>query len=112
MTSRKFTGLKMMFAAMTLALAGQAQSASSIGNVGWVEVWPSGNLAFRIAGTTAPCTTQTFIINKTNEGAKNLIATVLMARASGIPLTVTNSVCGPADGYGGSYAIIDYLYIY
>jgi hypothetical protein len=92
--------------------AAQSQSASYTGTVNWIEVWPSGNVAFTLTGVTPSCPTPQFIINKSNDGAKNLYAMLLTAKAAGNAIRVSQSVCGPADGYGASYAIIDYLYSY
>jgi len=112
MRIRSLAGFKAAALLIALSLTQQASAATFIGTIDWIEVWPSGNVAFTLDGVSEPCPIPQFIINKTNDGAKNLIAALFMARASGISLTVTQSTCGAADGYGGQYAIIDYLYIY
>jgi hypothetical protein len=104
--------IRIALMALTALLSAQSYATSYIGKVDWIEIWPSGNVAFKLVGVTAPCATQQFIINKSNEGAKNLYAFLLTAKATGSSVTVAQSVCGPADGYGASYAIVDYLYYY
>lgn len=97
---------------MALALtAATAHAASYIGEILWIEVWPSGNVAFKLKNVTAPCNGQ-FLINASMPGAKNLYAYLLTIKASKDSATVAHTTCGPADGYGGSYAIVDYLYYY
>jgi hypothetical protein len=62
--------------------AAQSHATSYSGTVEWLEVWPSGNSAFRLAGLTEPCNYQTFIINKSSDSAKNLYALLLTAKAT------------------------------
>jgi hypothetical protein len=33
-------------------------------------------------------------------------------KAQGTTVTVSSSGCGPAEGYGANYGIVDYLYYY
>jgi hypothetical protein len=79
------------------------------GNVLWLEVWSSGNVAFTLTGVTAPCNGQ-FLINASSPGIKNIYAALLAAKHAGTAVGVHQSICGPAEGYGGSYALVDYLY--
>lgn len=92
-------------------ISGTASAASYIGEIDWIEVWPSGNIAFKLKNVNAPCNGQ-FLINASMPGAKNLYAYLLTIRATRDSATVAHTTCGPADGYGGSYAIVDYLYYY
>lgn len=101
-----------VFSCLALLAAAQSQATNYTGTVNWIEVWPSGNVAFTLSGVTPACSTAQFIINKSNDGAKNLYALLLTAKASGNSIMVSQSVCGPAEGYGSSYAIFDYLYTY
>jgi hypothetical protein len=103
-------------ASMTLAwvaslVSGMASAASYIGEIDWIEVWPSGNVAFKLKNVTAPCNGQ-FLINASMPGAKNLYAYLLTIKATKGSATVAHTTCGPADGYGASYAVVDYLYYY
>jgi hypothetical protein len=91
--------------------AAPVQAASYVGPINWIEVWPSGNVVFTLKNVTAPCNGQ-FLINNSMPGAKNLYAYLLTVKATGNTATVAHTTCGPADGYGGSYAVIDYLYFY
>jgi hypothetical protein len=75
-----------------------------------VEAWPSGNVAFRITTAGVPCNGQ-FILNRTAAGTRNLYALLLTAKATGRQVRVAQSTCGPADDYGGNYAIVNYLYL-
>jgi hypothetical protein len=109
---KQFSPVGIALAAFATTLfAAQARAASYIGEILWIEVWPSGNIAFRLKDVAAPCNGQ-FIINNSMPGAKNLYAYLLTIKASGNTATVTNSVCGPAEGYGGSYAVVEYVYYY
>ena len=88
-----------------------AQAANYIGAIDWIEIWPSGNVAFKLKNVTAPCNGQ-FLINNSMPGAKNLYAYLLTIKSTGNTATVAHTTCGPADGYGGSYAVVEYLYYY
>jgi hypothetical protein len=91
--------------------AAPAQAANYIGPIDWIEVWPSGNVVFKLKNVTAPCNGQ-FLINNSMLGAKNLYAYLLTIKATGNTATVAHTTCGPADAYGGNYAVVDYLYYY
>jgi hypothetical protein len=93
------------------SLSAPAQAANYIGVIDWIEVWPSGNVVFKLKNVTAPCNGQ-FLINNSMPGAKNLYAYLLTIKTTGNTATVSQSACGPADGYGGNYAVIEYLYYY
>lgn len=99
-----------MFAGILRAAHGYATNYT--GRVNWIEVWSSGNVAFTMTGVTVPCTLQQFIISKSSDGAKNLYAMLLTAKATGQSIMVVQSTCGPADGGGGNYGVVDYLYSY
>ena len=101
---------KVLAAVFGLLFGASAQAWTNFtGNLVMLEVWSSGNIAFTLSVANVPCNGQ-FIINASTAGAKNLYAALLLARAAGTTITVSNSVCGPADSYGGNYAIVDYLY--
>jgi hypothetical protein len=93
-----------------LAVGLQARAASYTGTINWIEVWPNGNVAFTVTGASPPCTPQQFVLNAGNPGTKNLYALLLTLKSQGKPVRVASTVCGPADGYGLSYALVDYLY--
>lgn len=99
------------FALAALAFSGIASAASYIGEINWIEVWPSGNVAFTLKNVSAPCNGQ-FLINASMPGAKNLYAYLLTIKATKGSATVAHTTCGPADGYGNNYAIVEYLYYY
>lgn len=106
----KSVGLVTVALLSTLSAA-PARAANYTGSILWIEVWPSGNVAFRLKDVTAPCNGQ-FLINNSMPGAKNLYAYLLTIKATANTATVAHTTCGPADGYGGSYAVVDYLYYY
>lgn len=97
-----------LVAILSLA-APSAWAAQYTGSVNMLEAWPSGNIAFTL-DVAGPCNGQ-FIINASAPGAKNLYAALLSAKISGKTVRVAQSACGPADGYGGNYAFVDYLYV-
>jgi hypothetical protein len=112
MSNKSKFRVKAVLLSLGALYAAQGQAANHTGQINWIEVWPSGNVAFTMTGVTVPCTLQQFIINKSNEGAKNLYAMLLTAKAMGQSIMVSQSTCGNADGGGGGYAIVDYLYSY
>ncbi len=79
------------------------------GSVTWLEVWKSGNVAFRLDAANPPCNGQ-FVINKSDPGFKNLYAALIAARLAERPITVYAAACVAAEGYGGNYASVEYLY--
>ena len=91
------------------AIGMQAQAASYTGTIGWIEVWPNGNVAFVVTGAAPPCAPQQFILNASNPGTKNQYALLLTLKSQGKPVRVSSSVCGPAEGYGANYALVEYL---
>lgn len=80
------------------------------GDVTLLEIWRTGNVAFKIGGVTIPCNGQ-FVLNKSDPGTKNLYAGLVAAKLAGKSVTVYFDVCGPAEGYGGNYAQVAYLYL-
>lgn len=106
------------FAAGTLvcifgfALPASAQSPEWFtGEITWLEVWRNGNVAFRMPASVAvPCNGQ-FVLNKSDPGTKNQYATLVAAKLAGKTVTVYFDACGPAEGYGSSYAQVAYLYL-
>jgi hypothetical protein len=111
LTKSKFRP-RVVLLSLVLLCAAQSQAANHTGQINWIEIWPSGNVAFTMTGVTVPCTLQQFIINKSNDGAKNLYAMLLTAKAMGQSIMVSQSTCGNADGGGSGYAIVDYMYSY
>jgi len=109
--SRKAVCVSLVLGVASLLVAASAAAASYIGEIYWIEVWPSGNIAFRLKNVAVPCNGQ-FLINASMPGAKNMYAYLLTIKATGNTATVAHTTCGPADGYGGNYAIVDYLYYY
>jgi len=99
---------KGVLAVFGIGLCTAAFGANFSGAVTMLEVWPSGNVAFTLA-VPGPCNGQ-FIVNASSAGAKNMYAALLAAKEAGRTIRVSQTVCGPADGYGGSYAVVDYLY--
>ena len=99
----------MLFGGAALVLAMQAQAASYTGTIIWIEVWPNGNVAFTVSGVTLPCTPQQFILNGSNPGTKNQYALLLTLKSQGKPVRISSSTCGPAEGYGANYALVDYM---
>jgi hypothetical protein len=95
-----------------IAAASLANASTHDGTVAQLEVWPNGNVAFTLNGTTVPCNGQA-IVNASQAGVKNLYAALLSAKIAGKPVRLWTSVCGPADGYNPSvlYATVDYLYV-
>jgi hypothetical protein len=106
----RFAGLVAAVLLSTLSTV-PAHAANYVGPIDWIEVWPSGNVAFKLKNVTAPCNGQ-FLINNSMPGARNLYAYLLTIKATGNTATVAHTTCGPADGYGGNYAVVDYLYFY
>src|SRR5690349_13682917 len=89
-----------------------ARADNFTGSIDMLEVWKSGNVAFTLTTSTGTCNGQ-FMINGTtgDPGAKNIYAAVLAAKKTGSPVRVYTSGCGPADGYGGNYNLVLYLYV-
>lgn len=100
---------RLLVAVVGCAVASLAFAASHTGQVTTLEVWTSGNVAFTLAGAT-PCNGQ-FILNVSSAGTKNQYAALLAAKQSGKPVRIYSGSCGPAEGYGGNYALVDYLYV-
>jgi len=94
--------------ALGMSVSAAALPANFSGAVTMLEVWPSGNVAFTLA-VPGPCNGQ-FIVNVSSMGAKNMYAALLASKEAGRTIRVSQTVCGPADGYGGNYAVVDYLY--
>lgn len=109
---KQFKSVGFIFMALASTLfSAQAQAASYIGEIDWIEVWPSGNIAFKLKNVSTPCNGQ-FLINNSMAGAKNMYAYLLTIKTTGNTATVAHSTCGPADGYGGNYAVVEYLFYY
>ncbi|MDS4042933.1 MAG: hypothetical protein RKP20_17390 [Candidatus Competibacter sp.] len=101
--------------AAAFAGASAYATANFTGKVNMLEVWSTGNVAFTLVPpVTGYCNNQ-FIINASFPGAKNLIATLITAKAQDREIQVASYVdstgCIPADGYGGDYIKPVYLYL-
>jgi hypothetical protein len=82
-----------------------------IGYVEMLEAWRAGNVAFTLSVTGVPCNGQ-FILNKSDDGTKNLYAMLVAAKAADRTVKVYFTSCGPAEGVAGSnYAQLNYLYL-
>ena len=90
--------------------AGAQAPAYYIGTITMLEAWRTGNVAFQLDVAGIPCNGQ-FIINKSDAGSKNFYATLLTAKATEKTVRVYFDSCGPAEGYGGNYAGVAYLYL-
>jgi hypothetical protein len=112
MSNKSKFRVRAMLLSLGVLCAVQSHAVNHTGQINWIEVWPSGNVAFTMTGVTVSCSLQQFIINKSNDGAKNLYAMLLTAKAMGQSIMVSQSICGNADGGGSGYAIVDYMYSY
>lgn len=81
-----------------------------LGTVSMLEVWRNGNVAFTLNTSVGTCNQQ-FVINASAPGAKNQYAAVLSAKTTGRRIRVDTSGCGPADNYGSSYNIPEYIQV-
>lgn len=111
---KMYRGLMRRLSALTL-LACSASGAFAedfVGDVDQIEAWPGGNVAFTITATNAnlPCNGQ-FILNKSADGTRNLYALLLTAKSTDRQVRISHTTCGPAEGYGGNYAVVNYLYL-
>lgn len=84
-------------------------AADFVGKISMVEVWRSGNVAFSLLPAISSCNGQV-ILNASDPGFKNQFAAVLAAREAGRQVLIRTYSCGPADNYGGSYNIPEYIY--
>jgi hypothetical protein len=80
------------------------------GTVAMLEVWKSGNVAFTLSPSVSTCNGQ-FILNRSDPGTRNQLATLLTAKATGRTVRVHSSGCIAADDYGHSYNSVAYLYL-
>ena len=112
MRKRKATSAALLVVALSIA-SGAAVHAQVpnwyTGNVTWLEVWKTGNVAFKLDAANPPCNGQ-YVLNKSDPGFKNLYAALIAARLTDRPVTVYVPSCVPAEGYGGSYGSVEYLY--
>jgi hypothetical protein len=109
LTTKGVVGM-MSFACLIELMTLPAWGASYTGNISLLEIWPNGNVAFKLA-TSVPTCNQQFVLNASQPGTKNLYAALLAAKISGKQIQVVDvGTCGPAEGYGGSYNLVAYLY--
>jgi hypothetical protein len=85
-------------------------AADITGTVAMLEVWRNGNVAFTLSAPISECNQQ-FILNVSSPGTKNMYAALLAAKKTGAPVRVYTGGCGLAEQYGGSYNIVEYLYV-
>lgn len=109
---RASTSLKAFVLLAALLMAAPSFSANYVGTIDWIEVWPNGNVAFKLKNTTLPCNPQQFILNASQPGTKNMYALLVALKAQVTTVTISSSTCGPAEGYGSNYALVDYMYYY
>jgi hypothetical protein len=96
--------------ACILAIFSSAVRADDVtGTITQLEVWRSGNVAFTLSENIESCNGQV-ILNLSDPGFKSMFATLLAAQATGQPVRVVTTGCGPAENYGGSYNIPAYIY--
>jgi len=104
----------MVSIAMAFSWTAVTQAALNFGGtIVWIEVWRTGNVAFRLSdpASTTTCNGQ-FILNASDPGIKNQYAALLAAKKTSSTVSVYSySPCGPADGYGSNYIVVDYLYV-
>lgn len=97
------------------ALASTQSLAAGVltGQVGMLEVWRNGNIAFTLnPGVDTGCQAAgQFILNASEPGTRNQLAVLITAKASRKQVQVYIRSCGAAAGYGGDYAIPEYLYL-
>jgi hypothetical protein len=100
--------------AMTLFTHGAQAAVTFTGKITWLEVWASGNVAFRVEQSASAYCNGQFIVNFSWNGSKNLVATLLAAKSQDTPIRVMSYVdsegCTAAEGYGSSYIKADYVY--
>jgi hypothetical protein len=111
---KKASFLLVLATALSLSAIGPAAAQSPnyyIGTVVMLEGWRTGNVAFTLSASGVPCNGQ-FILNKSDDGSKNLYALLLSAKATDRTVKVYFTGCGPAEGVAGSdYAQLNYLYL-
>lgn len=103
--------MKRILIAILLLSSTTVSAGNATGKVNMLEVWKTGNVAFRLEPSVTACNTQ-FIINYSENGAKNMYAAVLAAKVNGKTVTVTyEDSCGLAENYGGEYNIPKYILV-
>jgi hypothetical protein len=105
----------LLYSVVSIAMCICSQSAAAqtpnwySGQITWLEVWKTGNVAFRLSASGVPCNGP-FILNKSDPGTKNQYALLVAAKLAGQSVTVYADACGAAETYGGNYAQVAYLY--
>lgn len=102
--------IALVVAAVSLVTPAYAYTSFN-GKVDMLEIWATGNAAFTLTPPATGLCNNQFIVNFSYPGARNLIATIITAKALNRPVTVSTYGCIAADGYGGSYIRVDYLYL-
>jgi hypothetical protein len=104
--------LSMCTLASVLACSGaHAGTIDVTGNVAMLETWFNGNVAFTLSTGVSSCNRQ-FILNVSSAGTKTLYAMLLAAKSKGVQVRVYGTdTCVAADGGGGSYNSVSYIYL-
>lgn len=87
-----------------------ASAASVVGTVEQLEVWRGGNVAFTLSSSVSACNGQ-FILNTSAVGTRNIYTALLSAKLTGTRVDVRYSACGAAEGYGGNYNLVDFVFV-
>jgi len=96
---------------MLFATSVRADAVNVTGNIDMLELWFNGNVAFTLSPAVSTCNGQ-FILNVSDAGTKNQYAALLAAKTKGVRVRVYGGgSCGPAEGSGGSYNLISYVYL-
>jgi hypothetical protein len=107
--------LALIAVALTLAAVPASAYVTYTATIDQLEVWLSGNVAFTLTGVTTGYCNNSFIVNSSDPGAKNLTAALFAAKAQGKPIRVTSYVdsygCVAAVNNGGSYISPAYVYV-
>jgi hypothetical protein len=111
-SAKSFRTPRTVLAALALVMGAPAfsQSPNFTGTITMLEGWASGNVAFTLSASGVPCNGQ-FILNKSADGTNRLFAILVAAKAAGTPVRVYYGGCGSAEGAGGNYAQVAYLYM-
>jgi hypothetical protein len=73
-----------------------------------LEVWRSGDIEFKLDAAGVPCN-ERFVLNKFDPGTKDFYPMLLTAKSSERTVRAYFDVCGPAEGSGGNFALIQFL---
>lgn len=102
--------IRIAFTAGLLTAPLTLPAAAVVGTVDQLELWRGGNVGFTLSTSVSACNGQ-FILNASTPGTRNLYTALLSAKLTGTRVDVRYTGCGAAEGYGGSYNLVDYLYV-